>query len=314
LLSAPCRSCSRGGTRRLAECCACRPVDSCGDERCADRRRPAVFPSPVPWDARWIRWPDFRLPADRVDAKDALREAWHRAAAERVEGVCGGPDPVEAPRWSAAFGVSGRGPTWVKCSSSPVPGCQRTTPGRVRCVPGSCAPAVARAQVKGPPPRPARTSTPHARRLAAVSSSVSTCAIRLPAATRSTSRTPRRSVVPPCRTRGATQLSAPQHRQHCGPRGFSGLRREQPKDVSFGPGLPLAPYGAWRTSSSRARSGPRTSVAPTASSPYRRARSSAAAGTAANEAPPRWHSAPQASGACAPVDSSDQSGTGVVRR
>lgn len=47
-------------------------------------------PSLVPWDARWIRWPDFRLPADHVDAEDALREAWHRAAAERVEVACGG--------------------------------------------------------------------------------------------------------------------------------------------------------------------------------------------------------------------------------
>jgi hypothetical protein len=47
-------------------------------------------PQPVPWDARWVRWPDFRLPADRDDARDALREAWRRAAAERVEVACGG--------------------------------------------------------------------------------------------------------------------------------------------------------------------------------------------------------------------------------
>lgn len=42
------------------------------------------------WDVRWVRWPDFRLPADRRDAQDALREAWHHAALERVEVACGG--------------------------------------------------------------------------------------------------------------------------------------------------------------------------------------------------------------------------------
>ncbi|MEU8137120.1 protein-tyrosine phosphatase family protein [Streptodolium elevatio] len=47
-------------------------------------------PPPVDWDSRWLRWPDFRLPADRVDAVDALRETWERAADERVEVACGG--------------------------------------------------------------------------------------------------------------------------------------------------------------------------------------------------------------------------------
>ncbi|MFE7132111.1 protein-tyrosine phosphatase family protein [Streptomyces sp. NPDC057638] len=42
------------------------------------------------WEARWLRWPDFWLPADRNDAVDALREAWERAVAERVEVACGG--------------------------------------------------------------------------------------------------------------------------------------------------------------------------------------------------------------------------------
>ncbi|GAA4288234.1 protein-tyrosine phosphatase family protein [Georgenia daeguensis] len=49
------------------------------------RRPPAVA-----WPARWVRWPDFRLPADRADAVAALRETWRRAAEERVEVVCGG--------------------------------------------------------------------------------------------------------------------------------------------------------------------------------------------------------------------------------
>ncbi|WP_067179774.1 protein-tyrosine phosphatase family protein [Microtetraspora niveoalba] len=47
-------------------------------------------PPPVPWEARWVRWPDFRLPSDRADAADALREAWGRAETERVEIACGG--------------------------------------------------------------------------------------------------------------------------------------------------------------------------------------------------------------------------------
>lgn len=47
-------------------------------------------PPPVPWEARWVRWPDFRLPADRAAAADALHEAWERTGAERVEIACSG--------------------------------------------------------------------------------------------------------------------------------------------------------------------------------------------------------------------------------
>ena len=47
-------------------------------------------PPPVDWESRWLRWPDFRLPTDRTDAVDALREAWSRAAVERVEIACFG--------------------------------------------------------------------------------------------------------------------------------------------------------------------------------------------------------------------------------
>ncbi len=47
-------------------------------------------PGPMPWPHRWVRWPDFRLPADRSAARDALVDAWERASSERVEVACGG--------------------------------------------------------------------------------------------------------------------------------------------------------------------------------------------------------------------------------
>ena len=47
-------------------------------------------PAPVAWESRWLRWPDFRLPADPAEALELWRTAWHRAADERVEVACGG--------------------------------------------------------------------------------------------------------------------------------------------------------------------------------------------------------------------------------
>jgi Swiss Army Knife protein, DSP-PTPase phosphatase domain len=47
-------------------------------------------PPAAAWDARWVRWPDFRLPTDPDDARDAFHEAWHRAETQRVEVACGG--------------------------------------------------------------------------------------------------------------------------------------------------------------------------------------------------------------------------------
>ncbi|MDQ7905418.1 protein phosphatase [Phytohabitans sp. ZYX-F-186] len=47
-------------------------------------------PPPVPWESRWVRWPDLWLPRDPDQARATLREAWERAAGERVEIACSG--------------------------------------------------------------------------------------------------------------------------------------------------------------------------------------------------------------------------------
>jgi hypothetical protein len=47
-------------------------------------------PPETPWEARWLRWPDFRLPADRDEARALLGEAWARAETRRVEVACAG--------------------------------------------------------------------------------------------------------------------------------------------------------------------------------------------------------------------------------
>jgi protein-tyrosine phosphatase len=44
----------------------------------------------MPWESRWLRWPDFGLPANEAEVLPALTEAWQRAAAERVEVACKG--------------------------------------------------------------------------------------------------------------------------------------------------------------------------------------------------------------------------------
>jgi hypothetical protein len=45
-------------------------------------------PPDLPWPATWVRWPDFRLPADRGDALRVLREVHARCGDERVEVAC----------------------------------------------------------------------------------------------------------------------------------------------------------------------------------------------------------------------------------
>ncbi|HEY1001020.1 MAG TPA: protein phosphatase [Streptosporangiaceae bacterium] len=47
-------------------------------------------PPAVPWESRWLKWPDFRLPADEVSVLPALAEVWQRAVAKRVEVACAG--------------------------------------------------------------------------------------------------------------------------------------------------------------------------------------------------------------------------------
>ncbi|RYB94452.1 protein phosphatase [Nocardioides oleivorans] len=47
-------------------------------------------PDPVPWESRWVRWPDFWLPRAGEDARTTLREAWERSVHERVEVACSG--------------------------------------------------------------------------------------------------------------------------------------------------------------------------------------------------------------------------------
>jgi len=47
-------------------------------------------PDPVNWEARWIRWPDFRLPTDRPGAHTILAEALDRLDHDRVEFACSG--------------------------------------------------------------------------------------------------------------------------------------------------------------------------------------------------------------------------------
>ena len=47
-------------------------------------------PGPFAWEHRWVRWPDFRVPPSTDTAVGALREAYERAASERVEVACRG--------------------------------------------------------------------------------------------------------------------------------------------------------------------------------------------------------------------------------
>lgn len=47
-------------------------------------------PVEIPWEHRWVRWPDFWLPSDEAVFRSALAEAWERSDTQRVEFACGG--------------------------------------------------------------------------------------------------------------------------------------------------------------------------------------------------------------------------------
>jgi protein-tyrosine phosphatase len=47
-------------------------------------------PADMGWPSRWVQWPDFRLPKDKVDAAEAFAEALRRSETERVEVACHG--------------------------------------------------------------------------------------------------------------------------------------------------------------------------------------------------------------------------------
>jgi protein-tyrosine phosphatase len=47
-------------------------------------------PPPVAWESRWVRWPDRWLPADPLEARQAITGLWQAAADRRVEVACAG--------------------------------------------------------------------------------------------------------------------------------------------------------------------------------------------------------------------------------
>jgi protein-tyrosine phosphatase len=47
-------------------------------------------PGHFPWEHRWVRWRDFRLPSSDAEALAALGEAFERAPHQRVEVACRG--------------------------------------------------------------------------------------------------------------------------------------------------------------------------------------------------------------------------------
>ena len=47
-------------------------------------------PAEAGWEQQWVRWRDFGLPADDLEVRRVLTEAWERADGERVEIACRG--------------------------------------------------------------------------------------------------------------------------------------------------------------------------------------------------------------------------------
>jgi hypothetical protein len=98
--------------------------------RASDLVSPADFAlvlgdSPWPtWPFRHIRWRDFWIPNDRVQALDALHEAHRRARdGERVEVICGGGIGRTGTALAALAILDGLSPTeavtWIRDNYHP---------------------------------------------------------------------------------------------------------------------------------------------------------------------------------------------------
>ncbi|MEU3455156.1 protein-tyrosine phosphatase family protein [Micromonospora sp. NPDC006766] len=98
--------------------------------RLADPATPADFAlvlaaGPIPpWPHRRVRWPDFWVPLDTADARDALREARRRAyAGERVEVACRGGIGRTGTELAALAVLDGLAPeeavAWVRARYHP---------------------------------------------------------------------------------------------------------------------------------------------------------------------------------------------------
>ena len=79
-------------------------------------------PPDTPWPARWIRWPDFRLPTDPGAALATLHEAHDRATTERVELACGGGVGRTGTALAVSRSAAASSPT------RPSPGCAALPP------------------------------------------------------------------------------------------------------------------------------------------------------------------------------------------
>lgn len=118
-------------------------------------------PRVADWPYRWVRWPDFRLPASTADAVDALREAHKQAASERVEIACGGGVGRTGTALVVLAVMSGisadAAVEWVRANSTPAP--SRTAAN----APGSPPSRPPSPDTKHPSPRrtpPERTRSP----------------------------------------------------------------------------------------------------------------------------------------------------------